>query len=130
VKTEVTAAAIREILNEVEHIRTALVATDELELATNYLIGVFPLRYETTSAVSEALAAQAMFGLPDDYFDSYRECIAAVTPADVRRVAAAHLHPDQLQIVVVGRPDLRAELVALNSGPVHAHTPDEIEVAS
>ena len=129
VKTEVTTAAIREILSEVEQIRATLVGIDELELATNYLIGVFPLRYETTSAVSAALASQAVFELPDDYFDSYRDHIAAVTPEDVRRVAAAHLHPDRFQIVVVGTPELRAGLVELGPGAVHVHSADEIEVA-
>lgn len=129
VKTEVTAAAVREILSEVDRIRTTPVDVDELELASNYLVGVFPLRYETTSAVSDALAAQALFGLPEEYFDSYRERIANVTPGDVLRVAATHLHPDQFQIVVVGTPELRTELVALQRGPVRAYSPNDVEVS-
>jgi len=38
-------------------------------------------------------------------FDSYRDRIAAVTPEDIRRVAMAHLRPDQFRIVVVGQPN-------------------------
>lgn len=129
VKTEVTAPAIREILGEVERMRTSPVSADELELASNYLVGVFPLRYETTSAVSDALAAQAIFDLPEEYFDSYRERIAHITPRDVLRVATAHLHPDQFQIVVVGTPELKAELIALEQGPVRACQPNDVEAA-
>lgn len=129
VKTEVTTAAVHEILREVEQIRAAPVSPDELELATNYLVGVFPLRYETTSAVAAALASQAVFELPDEYFDTYRERIDAVTPDDVRRVAAEQLHPDRFQIVVVGPPDLRVNLAERGWGAMRTLVPDDIEAA-
>ena len=47
-----------------------------------------------------------VFGLPEDYSDTYHENIRAVRPSDVLRVAQAHVSPDMLQVVVVGDPAL------------------------
>ena len=56
VKSDVTGAAVREILGEIDRIRADEIATDELSLATSYLDGVFPIRFETTAAIAAALA--------------------------------------------------------------------------
>jgi zinc protease len=39
-----------------------------------------------------------------DYLQTYRDKIAAVTVADVQRVARAYLNPDRQQLVLVGNP--------------------------
>lgn len=130
VKTEVTDAAVREILLEIDRIRTADVSLDELELATKYLAGVFPIRYETTGAVASALAMATAYGLADDYFQKYRSRISAVTVADVRRVAQEHLHPDQLQILAVGDANaVSGPLAALGLGTPTVTQADEGEGA-
>ena len=104
VKSDVTEGAVREVVHEIERMREAKPTKEELSLATSYLDGVFPIRYETTAAIAGALASMAVHGLPDDYFDCYRERIRAVTADDVLAAARAHLHPEQLQITVVGDP--------------------------
>ena len=116
VRTDVTAEAISEVVKEIERMREEPVAEQELSLATSYLDGVFPIRYETTAAVAGALANQVIFGLPDDYFDTYRANIRSVTVESVRRVAREHLHLDRLQAVVVGDPSVGEKLRALNFG--------------
>ncbi|MCU0634280.1 MAG: insulinase family protein [Gemmatimonadaceae bacterium] len=119
VATEVTADAVRETLGEIDRIRAEPVREEELSLATSYLDGVFPIRYETTSAVASALANLHVFGLPSDYFDTYRSRVRAVTTAEVLRVARAHLVPEALQVVVAGdAAALTAPLSALDIGPV------------
>lgn len=116
VKSDVTGAAVQEILNEIERIRTAPISEDELTLATSYLDGVFPIRYETTAAIAGALANVVIHGLSKDYYDVYRSKVRAVTTAGVLRAAQQHLHPDQLRIVVVGDPDVVAAQVAVVTG--------------
>jgi zinc protease len=111
VQSEVSAAAISETLKEIEGMRTDEVPEDELSLATNYLDGVFPIRYETTSSIASALATLVVFDLPEDYYDTYRENIRAVRPSDVLRAAQAHVSPEMLQIVVVGDPNFVKEPV-------------------
>lgn len=126
VKTEVTDAAVREILLEIDRIRESAVSTDELELATRYLGGVFPIRYETAGAVASALAMASVYGLDGDYFRTYRDRIAAVTAADVLDAARAHLRPDALQIVAVGDAGaIEGPLSALQFGELVVTKADE-----
>jgi zinc protease len=73
---------------------------------------VFPIRYETTSAIAAALANLVIFGLAPDYFDTYRDHVRGVTTADVLEAARAHLHPDDMRIVVVGDPSVIVDQLA------------------
>jgi predicted Zn-dependent peptidase len=104
VKSDVTGDAVREILSEIERIQREEIGEDELTLATSYLDGVFPIRYETTGAIAGALASLIIHGLPEDYYDRYRDHVRSVTTADVLRAAREHLHPERLRVVVVGDP--------------------------
>jgi zinc protease len=124
VRTDVTAQAITEVVSEIDRMRREPVGEHELTLATSYLDGVFPIRYETTAAVAVALANQVIFGLPDDYFDTYRAHIRNVTVSSVHRAAKAHLHADKLQAVVVGDPAVGDALRALAFGEFIQRTPD------
>ena len=122
VKTEVTGPAIREILLEIDRMREETVQPDELTLATDYLTGVFPIRYETTRAVAAAIATATVYGLGDDYYTVYRERVRAVTAADVRRVAQQHLHPESMLVVAVGDASaIRESLAALDIGAIRVH---------
>lgn len=122
VQSESTAPAAREALGEIERFREALIDDDELTLATNYLVGVFPIRFETTAAIAGALAALVRYGLPDDFYDTYRDHMRAVTPRDVQRVAREHLDPRALQLLAVGDPDsIRQPLEELRFGPITVH---------
>jgi zinc protease len=128
VESTVTAEATAEVVHEITRIRTAAVTADELSLAKSYLEGVFPIRYETTSAIADALAGLVTYGYPDEYFDTYRQRISTVTGDDVLRVAREHLHPEALLVVAVGEPDIiEAPLSALNLGPVSVERIDDLD---
>ena len=119
VQSEVTGAAISETLKEIDRMRQEEIADEELSLATDYLEGVFPIRYETTGSIASALANMVTFGLPRDYYDTYRSRIGAVTTSDVLSAAKGHVKPEELQIVVVGNSTiLQPQIEALNLGSV------------
>lgn len=129
VASNVTAAAAREALAEVERMRSEPVGNDELTLATSYLEGVFPIRYETTSAIAYAIATMAIYGLDESYFDTYRSSVASVTAQDVLEAARRHVLPDRLRLIVVGDPAIvRAPLEALDVGPVLTYNTDGIAI--
>ena len=91
-------------------------------LATAYLDGVFPIRYETTNAVAQAVAIAQVYGLGDDYYTRYREHIRAVTADDVLRAAQTFLHPERLLTVAVGdAAAIRAPMEKLGVGVVRVH---------
>jgi zinc protease len=124
VQSEVTAPALREILLEIDRIRGERISEDELLLARNYLEGVFPIRYETTAAIASALATLVIYDLPADYFESYRKNIRAVSVEAVLQAARSHLHPDELQTIVVGDARLiRGAVSDLSVGDLHVHSP-------
>ena len=118
VNTEVTVPAIVDTLAELERIRNAPVEAWELKAARDFLVGVFPLRFETPGPVVGALAGLAVHDLPDDELARYRPAIEAVTIESVL-AAAGHIRPDQAAIVLVGDADaFGAELEAAGFGPV------------
>lgn len=119
VKSDITDAAAREILLEIDRIRAEAVSPDELSLATSYLDGVFPIRFETTSAIAAALAVLVIHGLPEDYYDRYRERVRAMTAEQILEAAQRHLHPESLQMLIVGDPaTVRGPLEAMQFGPL------------
>jgi zinc protease len=131
VKTEVTARAVEEILREIDAMRAAPPSVSEVELATAYLAGVFPIRYETTAAVAGALARATTFGLGDDWFVRYRDRVLAVTPAQVHAAANAHLDPSRLLVLAVGdAAAIRGPLETVGIGPVTSVAVDAEPVES
>ena len=52
--------------------------------------------------VISQLAFVDLHGLGDDYLAGYVKRVTAVTPEDVRRVAAEYLKADRMALVVVG----------------------------
>jgi zinc protease len=125
VKTEVTGRAVEEILREIDAMRAAPPSVDEVALATDYLAGVFPIRFESTDAVAGALASALTFGLGSDWFVRYRERIRAIGPAEVHAAARAHLDPSRLLVLAVGDGDAITEpLAALAVGALTRHASD------
>jgi len=124
VQSEVTAPALREIGLEIDRIRAEKISEDELSLARDYLEGVFPIRYETTAAIASALATSVIYELPPDYYDSYRRNIHNVSANAVLEAARLHLHPHELQTVVVGDAEVvRDSLASLALGDLTVHNP-------
>lgn len=102
VRTEVTEGALKEFMFEINRIRDERLAADELENAKRALTGSFALSVEQPATLLQNVVAQTLYGLPANYWDTYPQRIAAVTAADVQRVAQKYLDPANLQIVAVG----------------------------
>jgi len=102
VQTEVTVPAISDILGELVRIREGEVDEAELTIARDYLVGVFPLRFEAAAQVAGAITGLVVNGLPDDELDRYRPAIASVSPEQILAAAQTHIRPDAASIVMVG----------------------------
>ncbi|MEP6946005.1 MAG: pitrilysin family protein [Acidobacteriota bacterium] len=102
VRSAVTGESLKEFFYELDRIRNEDVAADELADAKNFLTGVFPIRAETQEGLTNLIVNQYLYGLPENYLQTYRDNVDAVTIDDVRRVANKHFRPDEMAIVIVG----------------------------
>jgi zinc protease len=119
VNTEVTVPALVDMMAELERMRDTEVQSSELVAARDFLIGVFPLRFETAGAVVGALGSLAVHGLGVEELVGYRANIEAVDVDAVAAAARDHLHVDDAAIVLVGDADaFGADLEAAGLGRV------------
>jgi zinc protease len=95
--------ALAGVLKELNAMKAAPVSAKELSEAKSYLIGSFPMRFDTTHKLAEVLCQVEFYGLGLDYFTQYPAWIAKVTADDVVRVAKQYLHPDRYALVAVGK---------------------------
>jgi len=113
VQTEVTTDAVRETLALVEGMQAAPPDEAELRHVIDYLVGIFPLRFETTGGAAAGIEPIAVYGLDHDWWATYRDRIEAVGPVQVHDAAVDLLRPADALIVLAGdaarvRPDLEA----------------------
>ena len=101
-KNETAVEAIRIATEEMRHVREQPVTEQELNDAKDYLIGSFPLRFDTNRKVAGFLSQVEYFKLGLDYPDHYADLIRKVTRDDVQRVAKQYLQPERLITVIVG----------------------------
>lgn len=76
----------------------------ELDDAKAYLIGSYPLGFDSNAKIAGNIMAVRQDGLGVDYFDRRNALIEAVTLEDVNRVAAAYLAPERYSFFIVGEP--------------------------
>ena len=101
-KTETTNQAIAGVLAEIKSIRDQPVSDQELAESKSFLIGSFPLRFDSTAKLAQVLAQVEFYGLGFEYFTQYPKWIDRVTKEDVQRVAKQYLAPQRYALVVVG----------------------------
>jgi len=101
VESSVTAPALAEARRQLSSPLTDPVTAEELDAARDYLRGTFPLRFGAAPPVVATVAGLTAVGLPLSDLDEYREAVAAVDAAAVRRVAE-ELESESERIVVVG----------------------------
>ncbi len=104
-KAASTAEVIELIEKAMERIRTSLVSGEELESAKNSIINSFIFIFDRPSKILTQRMIVDYYGLPEDYLETYRDKVTAVTREDVMRAAARRLHPDGLKIVIIGAPE-------------------------
>jgi zinc protease len=102
VRTDVTDSALVELLAQVRRMGAEPVARAEFERQQQTLTGRFPLQIETAAQVAGQVATARLLGLANDYVQTYRQRIAALTPEQVQAAARAGMRADAALVVVVG----------------------------
>jgi zinc protease len=119
VRTSSTDSALVEAVNEYKRIATEPVPAPELGGALNNIVSSFPSSVQSVQGLTGRIQQLIVWGLPLDFYTTYRERLAAVTPADLSSVASARLAPNNLVVVVAGDlSKIEAPIRARNLGVV------------
>jgi zinc protease len=102
VTTAVTGPSLKEIFGEVARLQKEAPSAEELKGVQSYLSGIFVIQNSTRGALIGQLRYVDLQGLGEDYLKTYVQKVNAVTPADVQRMTAQYIKPEQMTIVVVG----------------------------
>ncbi len=100
-KNENSNRAIEGILKELERIRSEPVSDKELAEAKSYLMGSFPLRFDTNKKVVSQLTYVEYYSLGLNYFKEFPKKIEAVTKEDVLSAARKYIDPARYILVIV-----------------------------
>jgi predicted Zn-dependent peptidase len=101
--TENTGTALDLSIETLTRLKTAGVTTDMLDSARSYVLGQYPLNFETAADWAAALVELEFYGLGADYIDDYARMLRDVT-LPVARSVIDHAFPnvDDLVIVLIG----------------------------
>jgi zinc protease len=102
ITTKDTAAALREVVAEVERLRKEPPPAEELRGIQKYVAGTFVLRNSDRAGIIAQLRFVDLHGLPADWLRKYVQRVEAVTAADVTRVTRRYLDPNRMTLAVVG----------------------------
>jgi zinc protease len=102
VRTEVTEAALTDLIDELRQARDIRVPDAEFADAKRSIVSAFALAIESPQAPLANAITRWRYGLPADYWDRYPERIMAITQDDVKAMAVKYLDPKKLQIIAVG----------------------------
>ena len=102
VTTQYTGASLKEIFAEVDKLAKEPPAAGELKGIQSYLSGLFVIQNSSRGALINQLRFVDFQGLGEDYLKTYVQKVNAVMPADVTKMTAEYIKPDQMTIVVVG----------------------------
>jgi zinc protease len=118
VQTDKTRESMAEVSKELHEFAKAKPVTEpELGAAVSNKVLSLPGSRESLRALDATVREMAVFGYPDDYFDTYAAKLKALRVADIKDAAGSLIHPDNLVWVVVGdRSKVEAGIRELNLG--------------
>lgn len=102
-ETDNTARALELTLQTLERLKQDGVSAEMLESARAYVLGQYPLNFETAADWAAALGEIELYGLGPEYIDQYGPALRKVTLQDTRQVIDEAFPTAQaLAIVLVG----------------------------
>jgi zinc protease len=102
VTTQYTGPSLKEIFLEIDRLQKEPPSAAELKGIQNYLSGVFVIQNSSRTALINQLQYVDLQGLGSDYLKTYVQKVNAVTPADVQKLTAEYIKPEEMILVVVG----------------------------
>jgi len=99
-----TVDTLKAVREELAKIRTSEVTDQELQTAKDTVLNGFVFFFDRPSKTLNRLLQYEYHHYPRDFIFQYQKAIAAVTKADILRVAQKYFRPQDLTYVAVGNP--------------------------
>ncbi len=100
-----TVDTLKAIGEELEKIRTTEVTDDELQTAKDTVLNGFVFNFDRPSKTINRLMIYQYYGYPKDFIFQYQKAIAAVTKADVLRVAQTIFSAEEFELCGGGQSE-------------------------
>jgi zinc protease len=124
IRTNATDSAVAEAVREYRRVASEAVPAEELQSTVANIVGSFPNTVQTVQGLTGRMETLLTYGLPLNFWSTYRERVAAVTPADLGQVGRQKLSPGAITVVVAGDlSKVEAPIRALNLGTVEVWDP-------
>ncbi|KUO68521.1 MAG: zinc protease [Alphaproteobacteria bacterium BRH_c36] len=104
-KNESIAESLEIIRKELTRIAKDGVSEDDLKNAKSYLTGSYALRFDTNTKIASQLLGILVEDMGIDYVTTRNAQVEALTVDDLKKAAARFLKPDDMIVVVVGKPN-------------------------
>lgn len=119
VRTNATDSAIAETVREIKRLTGEAVAAEEMRDQMNNVVSSFPSSVQTVQGLMGRLTNVITYGLAPNFYNTYRERVAALTSDDIARIGKSVFTPNDLTIVAVGDlKSIEGPIRALNLGSV------------
>ena len=102
VRKDVTAAALKEIYNEIDGMAANGPTDDELEYTRQAMSQKDALSYETPNHKVNIIALTQRFGLDPDWPQQQNAILKNITSEELNQLAKKHLNADEMITIVVG----------------------------
>ncbi len=103
-KSQSTTETLQATRVELDKMRSTEVTERELDEAKQGVLNSFVFNFDSPAKTLNRVMRYEYYGYPKDFLTQYQKAIAAVTRADVLRVAKERFLPENLAIVAVGNP--------------------------
>lgn len=105
VRNEVTDSAMTQFLLEIDRLQREPIGEEELSMVKSVMTGSFARSLENPGTVARYYLNMARYDLPDDYYATYLQRLAAVTAPEVLETARKYILPHRAHLLVVGNKD-------------------------
>lgn len=102
-KSESTVQAAEAILKEVRRITEEPVSEEELRVAKEGILNSFIFNFDSKAKLVQRLMTYDYYGYPKDFLAQFKANIEKVTVEDIWKTAKAHIHPDKIVLLAVGK---------------------------
>ena len=123
-KSGSTIEAAQSVMHEIDRLRDAPPSDEEVALAKDSYLNSFVFNFDSRREIVQRLMTYDYYGYPRDFLQQVQSGVENVSPQDVYRVSQKYLHPDRVDLLVLGNDDDFSEPLATLAGDGAVETID------